>query len=326
MQPRFNRRTFIGTSTVALVSAGSTVPVSRAEAQETAATSNSEVYRFAIGDLKATVVTDGAFVVPPIMFAANATEAEHQAALEQAFLPLSEVQVHLNMLFVETGGNKVLIDTGNGSAAGPATGKLRANLIAAGIDPLSIDTVVLTHMHPDHILGLRDAEGAATFPNAVIRVSEPEWAFWSQPDVSLANMQVPEDFKSSVISTVKSFLPLIADKLDTFRLDGDILPGISSIAATGHSPGQSAILLSSGNEQLVHLADVTHNHALNVAHPDWKPAVDQDPDLAAQSRNRLLDRVSADRLKVLGYHFPFPGLGHIRADQDGFNWVPSGWL
>lgn len=326
MQPRFNRRTFIGTSTAALVSAGSTVPASRAQAQETVVTGNSEVYRFAIGDMRATVLTDGTFAVPPIMFAADATEAEHQAALAQAFLPLSEVQVHLNMLVVETGKHKVLIDTGNGSAAGPATGKLRANLVAAGINPLSIDTVVLTHMHPDHILGLRDADGAAAFPNAVIRVSEPEWAFWSKPDVSLVNMQVPEEFKSSVITTVQSFLPLIEDKLEPFKLDGDILPGISSIAAAGHSPGQSAILLTSGDEQLVHLADVTHNHALNVAHPDWKPAVDQDPDLAAQTRNRLLDRVSAGRLKVLGYHFPFPGLGHIRADQEGFTWVPSGWL
>lgn len=327
MLPNLNRRSFLGTSAAAIAAAaGGASPVPVAAAQEATMDENNGIYRLGIGDLKATIVTDGSFSVPPFMFAANATSQEHEAALAREFLPKLEVQVHLNMLCVDTGTHKVLIDTGNGSAAGGTTGKMMANLVSAGIDPLSIDTVVLTHMHPDHILGLRNADGTEAFPNAAIKVSEEEWAFWSDEDVSLGKMQVPEDFKASVVSTVQSFLPLIAPRLATFRLDGEILPGISSISAAGHSPGQSAILLSSGTAQLVHLADVTHNHALNIAHPGWKPAVDQDPDLAAKSRQRLLDRVSVDRVKVLGYHFPFPGLGHVLAEQEGFRWIPSGWL
>jgi glyoxylase-like metal-dependent hydrolase (beta-lactamase superfamily II) len=224
-------------------------------------------------------------------------------------------------LLVDTGPRKVLVDTGAGNLA-PTTGELLGGLQVAGLSPAEIDTVILTHGHPDHIGGNLDAEGKPAFPNARYVMSKAEWDFWNSDQVNLDAMQVPDEIKELVISSARRNLPPIGQQLDLIERETEVVPGVHVAPTPGHTPGHMALVISSGAEQLLHIADSVL-HPIHLEQPGWQNVFDLAPDQAVRTRKQLLDRAVADQAKVIAYHFPFPSMGRIvPKSPHSWRWEP----
>lgn len=281
------------------------------------------IYRYKIGAIEATAVNDGARTFPLAEgFVKNASVADVGAALEAGFLPKDQVTVQFNPLLLNTGGKLVLIDTGNGPQSGNATvGRLAANLAWAGVKPTDIDTVIVSHFHGDHINGLRAEDGSLAFPNAEVLVPEKEWAFWMDDGEA---SRAPEGRKAAFENTRRVFKDLDS-RIKRYEWDKEIAPGITSVEATGHTPGHTAFVVASGNAKLFVQADVTNIPVLFATHPNWQVQYDMDPDKAAETRRRVYDMLAAERLQVSGFHFPFPSAGFVAKEGDGYRLVPANW-
>jgi glyoxylase-like metal-dependent hydrolase (beta-lactamase superfamily II) len=215
-----------------------------------------------------------------------------------------------------------LIDTGYGPGIGPTVGLLPATLAAAGIDPKAIDIVLISHMHGDHILGLKTPDGALAFPNAEIKVPSVDWAFWMNDD----NMsKAPEGFAKTSFGFNRKVFSNLADKVTRYEWGREVAPGIMAVETSGHTPGHTSFVIASGSGQLFFQGDVTNVPELFLRNPDWQVMFDHEPDKAVQTRRRIFDMAAADRLLVSGYHFPFPGLGYIEKAGTGYRLVPAAW-
>lgn len=274
-------------------------------------------YRIAAGDRVVTAFCDGHLALPPALFA-GAGEAEIAALTTAAFLPPGPVATPVNVFALEAAGRRVLIDAGMGAHRGPATGRLPAELRAAGLDPAGIDAVLLTHLHGDHCGGLTDVDGAAVFPNAELLVSAPEHAFWSDPGLAA---RMPEAMQPT-IRLASAALAAYAGRLTVFS-GAEPLPGIRAVPLPGHTPGMTGYVLGDG--ALFIWADIIHVAAFQFAHPEWRLAFDVDPAQAAATRARVFDRVASDRQLVAGMHLGFPGLGHVAREAAGCRFVPAPW-
>jgi glyoxylase-like metal-dependent hydrolase (beta-lactamase superfamily II) len=293
-------------------------------AQKLEGAANAGHYRFRIGDIRATVVSDGTLSGNPRIYAHSAPPDDLGRALGDAFLPADRFTLNLNTLLLELGGRKILIEAGAAQTLGPNGGRLFANLAAIGVRPEDIDAIVITHTHPDHVGNLRAADGGAAFPNASVHIPEDDWTFFVRNEPDLSRLPMPEDFRRAFIANIKQSLAPIAKSVVLFKPGGEVLPGVTTIAAGGHTPGMSAILVHSGREQLLITSDAAYSPLLNIDHW-WRPGPDLDPEAAAQTRKRLFDRAATDRIPVLGFHFPFPGIGNIRITDGGYRWVAAGW-
>lgn len=285
-------------------------------------------YRFKVGELECFLISDGDIKAPLPMFASNVSKTQAENALRDYLLATDRLSLHVNTLLVKSGNKTVLIDTGAGSNLGPTTGQLITNLARAGFTPEDITDVVFTHAHGDHAGGNTDATGKIVFPNALFHFSQNEWETWTAKNVNLRQTAVDEKTRKFYIElTQKNLLPLI-DRLRLFKPGAEIVTGVSSVAAVGHTPGHTAYLIASGSETVLHAGDFAHHYAFQIAHPDWFTAVDFEPQQAIATRKKLLDRAAADRTLIVGSHMPFPGLGHIRARNNrrtSFEWIPVEW-
>jgi glyoxylase-like metal-dependent hydrolase (beta-lactamase superfamily II) len=196
-----------------------------------------------------------------------------------------------------------------------------ANMAAAGIDPKSVDTILISHFHPDHINGIKTKDGAKVFPNAEINVPAAEWAFWMDDSKMSA---APEAARGAFLNARRIFGD-IANDVKRFEPNKEVAPGITSVAAYGHTPGHTAFAIASGNQSMLYLADVTNNPWLFVRNPEWQASFDLDGNMAADTRKKMLDRAAADKMIVQGYHFPFPASGHIAKTTKGYDLVPVMW-
>jgi acyl dehydratase/glyoxylase-like metal-dependent hydrolase (beta-lactamase superfamily II) len=288
-------------------------------------------YRFAIGDFQATVISDGSGQIPvaPI-FVMNASEAELASVLKANFMQ-PVIQVTNNILVVDTGRERILVDTGFGEKLGPSFGSfpgLEANLRRAGIAPDSIDLVVTSHGHLDHIGGLVTKSGALTFPKAQFVFVDTEWNYWtgSRYESDVNSSPMPDPFKEGTIAAARDNLPPVANRSRFVKQGGEITTGVHYIAAPGHSPCHAAILFASGKEQFLHMGDIAHNPVTSLQHPDWTPVFDYDAAQAIESRKAILDRVATDQTMVLGYHFPFPAIGHVVRRDAAYHWEAAQWI
>src|SRR5271154_2376207 len=254
-------------------------------------------YRFRIGDFRATVISDGQGPIPvsPI-FVMNASEAELAAVLSANFMQ-PVIQATNNPLVVDTGRERILVDTGFGEKIGPPFGsfpRLEENLGRAGIAPESIDLVVISHGHLDHIGVLVSKSGALAFPKAQFVFVDTEWNYWtgSRFESEVDSSALPDPFKKDTIGAARENLPSVADRSRFVKQGGEITSGGQTIAAPGHSPSHASILFASGKEQFVHMGDIAHNPATSLQHPEWTPIFDYDPAQAIKSRKAILDRVA----------------------------------
>lgn len=279
-------------------------------------------HRTKLGNFQLTALYDGLWPVKiDENFIRNASNADVDAALTMAFLQPGILPVTFTALLVNTGAKLVLIDTGTAGQITDSAGTLLDNLAAAGIKPAAIDIVLISHFHPDHINGIKDKDGNKIFPNAEIAVPEGEWDFWMND----ANMNGVSKTVHRYFLNTRRIFGDIAREVRRFKPGAEVAPGITSIAAFGHTPGHVAFSVSSGNESMLVLSDSARNPYLFVRHPDWQPSFDMDGPVAVATRRRLLDQASADRMLVHGYHFPFPATGHIAKSGNGYELVPTLW-
>jgi len=279
-------------------------------------------YRFKIGSFTVTTVHDGFFVRPVEGTVVNAPLAEVQAALRDGFLPTDRLFIPITITFLDTGRDLVVFDSGNGvTAPGTPFGHLIANMRAAGIDPAKVTRVVMSHFHPDHINGLLNAEGATAFPNAEVIVPEAEMAFWG--DAS-NETRAPQGQRALFANSARRLAPYAA-RMRRIGPDAEVIPGVRSVAAYGHTPGHTCYHIADGAEQMMFVADTSNRPELFARRPDFHLVFDFDPVLAEASRRRIFDRVATDRIRITGYHFPFPANGYLAKEGSGYRFVAADW-
>jgi glyoxylase-like metal-dependent hydrolase (beta-lactamase superfamily II) len=277
-------------------------------------------YRYKIGKFELTPCYDGVWNRPiDDKFVKNAYFPEVQQVMAEADLPIHVLPTPFTPLLVNTGKKRVLIDTGSGGQIAPTAGSLLANLAAAGIPPTAIDTILISNFHPDHINGIKTKDDALVFPNAEILVPAPEWAFWMND----AKMDRAKDAVKSWFLNARRIFEDIAKDVRRFEPGKEVIPGILSVPAYGHTPGHTAYIVADAGESLFVLCDTTNVPALFLRHPEWQAMVDQDGTRAVETRRRILERVASDRMRVQGYHFPFPAHGRVAKRGNGYEFVPA---
>jgi glyoxylase-like metal-dependent hydrolase (beta-lactamase superfamily II) len=276
------------------------------------------LYHKRVGDVVLTAAHDGYFDAPPEFFTAI-DAADVEELLLRAHRP-KLARLPINSFVVNDQGRLTLIDTGCGASMGPTLGKLAESLKAAGIAPEDIATVLVTHIHPDHTNGLVNADGAAMFPNAEVVVHEAEFRFWLDEE---NRSRAPEQMKDFFDSAVRAFGPY-RDRIRQFT-QGEVLPGIEAVPLYGHTPGHTGFLIHSSGDQLLVWGDVVHSLAVQLPRPEASFASDVDQTIAADTRKKILDRASADRLQVTGMHLDFPGFGYVDKTVTGYSFVPETW-
>lgn len=277
------------------------------------------VYRVRLGKATITAIADGVAVRPlnDDSFVRNASLAQVQQALREAQLPTDQVTIPFTAFLVEIDGRRLLIDAGNGQFGAPTSGRLLANLQAAGLQADAIDDVLISHFHGDHINGLRDKAGQLSFPKARIHVPAAEWDFWMN-DANMA--KAPAAMRGAFQAPRRVFGP-IAGQVHKLAAGASPAPGLTALAAYGHTPGHTAYLLESGGQTWAFLADFANVAQLFVRNPDWAVAFDMDAEMARTTRRRLLERAMASNWLVSGYHMPFPAIGRIERRGAGYEFV-----
>lgn len=266
-------------------------------------------YRMMLGDFEVTVLSDGALAFNVEGLLTHITPAQLDTALARAFLK-EPVDLSVNAFLINTGAKLALIDTGCGSSFGPSVGKLLTNLRAAGYQPEQVDDIFITHMHGDHIGGLTE-NGKAAFPNATVHGARQEADYW----LSEANMNAaPAARKKTFEQVMAIFKPYVAAKrLQLFSGNVELLTGIRSVSAFGHTPGHTMYLVSSKNENLLLWGDLMHVAAAQFPDPAVTINFDSDSPAAARQRIQTFADVAAKDYLVGGAHLSFPGLGNLRA-------------
>jgi len=260
--------------------------------------------RVMLGEFEVTTILAGSRRVdnPQNIFGTNVSPEEFVAVSSAAHIPSDTSQFFFTPTVVNTGTELILFDTGLNAAGTTAA------LAEAGYTPGQIDTVVITHMHPDHIGGLMN-DGAPTYANARYITGATEFDAW--------DMSGNEIFEGQM-------RPL-AEKTQFINDGGAVASGITGMDAFGHTPGHMTFMLESGGKQLLLGADFANHYIWSLAHPDWQVRFDQDKEMAAKTRRRILDMLVADSLAMVGYHMPWPAIGFVETDGNGYRYVPHSY-
>ena len=285
-------------------------------------------YRYKVGDIEVTVVSDGRNTFPlESSFISNAGKEEVAAALEKAFLPSDTMTIYFAPLVINTSGKLVVIDTGMGplgkAGSKGLNGLFADNMAAAGLDAKAVDMVVISHFHADHVNGLLAADGTPAFPNAEVLVPATEWTFWMD-DGEMS--RAPAGRMQGLFKNNRNiFEAALKKQVTPYAWGKEVVPGLLAVETTGHTPGHTSYVLSSGSGKVFIQSDVTNNPNPFATNPGWHAFFDQDADVAEKTRRRVYDMVVAEKLQVQGFHYPFPGLGHVEKDGNGYRVIPAPW-
>jgi glyoxylase-like metal-dependent hydrolase (beta-lactamase superfamily II) len=279
-------------------------------------------YRYKVGTIECTSVNDGVTTYPiGDGFVRNASKDEVIAAARDAYFPDGKFTVHFNVQVVNTGSKLVLIDTGWGAGVGDTVGLLQANLRAAGIDPNAVDLVVVSHLHPDHVNGIRAAGGALAFPNAEIKVPAKDWAFWMNDD----NMAKAEGMLKDFFANNRRVFKGIEGKVSHYDYGQELAPGLIALDTSGHTPGHTSFAIAAGGARVLVQSDLTNIPEFFVRHPEWHVVFDIDADKAEATRRKFYDMAIAEKAPVVGSHFPFPAVGRVEKNGAGYRLIPAAW-
>ena len=276
-------------------------------------------YRFKLGEFECTAISDGPLrlgAADPALFR-GATQEQIDDVFGANFLDKENFYVGQNALVVNTGSKLVLIDTGMGHRKiyGPRTGHLLANLRAAGIDPASIDVVALSHAHPDHVWGLVGEDGKPNFPNAQIHIAQADLDYWTD------EAKLSDPALGHYIGPIRDALLPLRDRI-VFLKDGEeVVPGVHALSTPGHTVGHTSFVISSQGSSLVNIADLGHQPVLQMENPRAEFARDTDPKQGVTTRLRVFDMVANQKVPIIAYHFPWPGIGHVAKRGDHYRYA-----
>jgi glyoxylase-like metal-dependent hydrolase (beta-lactamase superfamily II) len=281
-------------------------------------------YRMMLGKFEITALSDGTVALPVDKLLTNTTPDRIAGLLARAYLQ-APVETSVNGYLVNTGSKLVLIDTGAAGLFGPTLGRLVSSLRAAGYQPEQVDEIYVTHMHPDHVGGLM-GDGKMAFPNAVVRADTREGSYW----LSQANLDAaPADGKGFFQGAMASLNPYVAagrlKPFDSGSEGTDLMPGIRAVPARGHTPGHTIFIIESEGNRLVALGDMLHVAAVQFAMPAVTIQFDTDAKAAAPTRQRHFAEAAKKGYYVAFAHVAFPGIGKLRADGRGYQWVPANY-
>ena len=319
--PMLDRRTLLRAGAAAAGAAALAPTVSAlAHAPQAGELAQPSFYRFKLGTIEVTVVSDGTVAFPAETLWGNRAD-DARDLLTSTFHTPRPVGLQLNTILVNTGDKLVLIDAGCGVDKFQKTnGALLRNLAAAGYAPSDIDMILLTHAHFDHLWGISDHENASLlFPSAEFVASETEVKFWSDPELAgkLPPAQLPR--------VTQANLRLASPRLRLIKAGAEVAPGVTTFDTAGHTPGHISVHISSGREEMLLAGDVVFDSEVSFLHPEWPFGFDLDVPLATKARLAFLDRAAADRTLVSSYHLPFPGFGHVVREGSGYRWLPADW-
>jgi glyoxylase-like metal-dependent hydrolase (beta-lactamase superfamily II) len=326
MKNELSRRGLLSSAAAAALAAA--LPAQGFAAAPAAGKQAAGFYRYKVGDIEVTVVTDGANRLPITdAFVVNVKKEEVNAALVAAFMEPGVFVGPYNPIVLNTGGKLALVDTGTSEAAyissKGATGQLMTNLVAAGIEAGAIDTVIISHYHGDHINGLLKADKSLAFPNAEILVPANEHQFYMDDgNMSRATKGRVEDVFKNVRRVISGE---VLKRLRTYEWDKDVIPGVLAVGTPGHTPGHTSHVVSSGSSKVYVQADVTHAPFLFARNPGWHAYYDQDPAMAEATRRKVYDMLAAEKMLVQGFHYPFPSVAHVEKTTTGYREIPMPW-
>lgn len=275
-----------------------------------------KTHRFEVGDITCIALEEGTTGYPEENLQQrhpNATAEEIASAVADIAFNDDLIINSFNTLYIATGNTKILVDAGMGhNPERSDIGKTAAALASEGIKPEDIDIVYITHFHGDHYMGLL-SDGEATFPNARYVTLDDEWNYW-----------LSDDAREKMADRVQGILNVVTpleDKFSTLSAGDELAPGVYVMAIPGHTMGQSALRIESGEETLLHLVDLLHSTA-QFRYPGWHFVWDSDAKLAVKSRRAQLGNAVNRNLLVMFYHLPFPGLGYVERDGQNYKWIP----
>ncbi|WP_170377672.1 MBL fold metallo-hydrolase [Ruegeria atlantica] len=303
MTIKLTRRAALGAA-AALPFASAAAPVLAAGTETKA---NSTIAKsFKLGDFTVTTLLDGSLPRDGAkdIFGGGASDEDFAKVSADNFISPEVAQFFFTPTLVNTGSELVLFDTGLGQ------GGIQAALADAGVTPDQINTVVITHMHPDHIGGMTTND-SPTFPNARYVTASPEYDFWAAQDAG-----------NRVGDLVAAKVTPLAEKMTFVEDGGEVASGITAVAAYGHTPGHTVYHLESNGQRLVLTADLANHYVWSFAHPEWEVRFDMDKAAATASRRNVLGMLAADKVPMIGYHMPFPAAGFVETRGDGFRFVP----
>jgi glyoxylase-like metal-dependent hydrolase (beta-lactamase superfamily II) len=285
-------------------------------------------YRYKVGDIEVTVVTDGINRLQfPDNLVLNATRDEVNTALAAAFMEKDIFVIPFNPIVVNTGGKLAVIDTGTGEAAYGASkgnnGQFLTNLAAAGIDARTVDTVIISHYHGDHINGLLKSDNSLAYPNAEILVPAAEHKYWMD-DGEMSRASTPR--LQGAFKNVRRVMDgEVLKRLRTYEWDREVIPGVTAAGTPGHTPGHTSYIVSSGADKVYVQSDLTNAPFLFVRNPGWHLFFDQDPVQAEAIRRKVYDMLVVEKMLVQGFHYPFPALAHVEKTATGYREAPVAW-
>jgi glyoxylase-like metal-dependent hydrolase (beta-lactamase superfamily II) len=309
---RLVQATLLASSLAAAGLAGAAAPMAK--------TSAPGYYRFMLGSFEVTALSDGT-VDLPVEKLLSEKPAKTHAALASAHL-VSPLETSVNTYLINTGSKLVLVDTGAAGLFGPTLGKLLTNLKAAGYDASQVDEIYLSHLHPDHVGGLLK-DGAAAFPNAVVRADQRDTGFWLSEEELARAPAASKGFFQGAMGALKPYQA--AGKLQPFAGKTELTPGIEALPSYGHTPGHTVYAVTSGGKTLLLIGDMIHVGAVQFGSPGVTISFDSDSRAAAAERAGVFAKAAHDGTMIGASHIAFPGLGYLRAAGKGYSWIPTNY-
>jgi len=276
--------------------------------------------RYKVGDFEVTALLDGYLdLTPEVVIGYDETEG--QRLRDKSMIEGNALRIPVNAFLINTGERLILVDAGTSDAMGPTMGKLPGALEAAGVSPDQVDAILITHMHPDHLFGVVDGAGKRIFANAELILPEVDNAFWYD---DAAMNAAPDQFKPFFLGARRA-AEAYKGTQTLFSGEEEVLPGIRPLALPGHTPGHTGYLFDSNGETLVIAGDILHMAAYQFDRPDWGIGFDIDSAQAVETRKTFFDRAVTEKLFFAGAHIPFPGMGRVARDGDGYRFVAASW-
>ena len=276
-------------------------------------------HRLAVGDYEVTALFDGYNDLSPDLLK-GLSPGQIRALLARRSIETPGVQTAFNAFLINTGKHLILLDTGAGACIGETAGMLSANMKASGYNPADVDTILLTHLHLDHVCGLVDGQKKPIFANATVYAAKPEADYWLDPT---ATSRVPEKARELFKIAQESVAPyMVAGRFKTFKAGESPVPEVQTALESGHTPGSTTYQFTSQGQSILFMGDLVHDLAVQFEHPEVSISFDVNAAQAISSRNQVFGAVAKQKIWAAAAHLPFPGIGHIVTVDKHFEWVP----